>query len=151
MPSYTTVKAKNLSTGQPFIFEVSQEDLDLFERQKQAAKDRTSMFLFSEEDAISYFEFTLFPAFNEVVCIFFKNGLTGELLIQILQEFGIEDQTFIQKLLEDPDYISSIQPWFTGITGDGARASRTLGMVYEATSRFYTEKVNSSPLHPDLL
>lgn len=151
MPTYATIRAKNLSTGQPFTFEVSQEDLDLFERQKQAVKDRRSMFLFSEDEAVSYFEFGLFPAFQEVRKIFLENGLTDELLTQILREFGIEDQTFIQKLLEDSDYISSIQGWFTGIAGEGVRASRTLGVVYEATRRFYTEKVNNLPLHPDLL
>ena len=150
MPTYTTIRAKNLGTGQPFTFEVSQEDLDLFERQKQAAKDHRSMFLSSEEEAFSYFEFTLFPAFHEVVKIFLENGLTDELLTQILREFGVEDQVFIQKLLEDSDYISSIQPWFTGIAGEGVRASRTLGIVYEATQRFYTEKVTDLPLHPDL-
>jgi hypothetical protein len=151
MPVYTTVRAKNLSTGQPFTFEVSQEHLDLFERQKKSAKEGRSWFLNNEEEAISYFEFTLFPAFNQVVHIFLTNGLTDQLLTQILREFGIEDQTFIHKLLEDSDYISSIQPLFTGIAGEGVRASRTLGIVYEATRRFYTAKVNTLPLHPDLL
>ncbi len=135
MPTYTTVRAMNLSTGQPFTFEVPQEKLDLFERQKQAAKDRTSMFLSSEEQAISYFEFSLFPAFNDVIKIFFEDGFTIGLLTQILREFGVADETVIQKLLENSDYISKIRPWFSGITNDGARAARTLGIVHEATRR----------------
>ncbi len=149
MPAYSTTRAINLSTRQPFIFEVSQEDLDLFEQQKKAAKNGTSMFLFSEEDAISYFEFSLFPAYNKVVGIFLANGLTDELLTQILNEFGVEDPTLVRKLLKDSDYVSSIRPWFAGIAGDGARASRTLGIVYEATQRLCTEKTISLPLHPD--
>ncbi len=136
MPKYTTIRAINLSTGLPFTFDVSQEDLDLFEGQKRAAKDRTSLFLFSEEEAISYFEFCLFPAYHEVRKIFLENGLTTELLIQILREFGVEDQTFIQKLLEDSDYISSIQGWFTGIAGEGVRASRTPGYRLRSNSPF---------------
>jgi hypothetical protein len=150
MPIYTTVLAKNLSTSEPFAFEVSQAELDLFERMKQAVKDGRSRFLFSEQEAISYFEFTLFPAFHKVIAIPFQKGLTDDLLIQILQEFGIRDEVFIRKLLEDSDYISSLQPWFIGIAGEGLRASRTLGIVYEATRRLYTEKVTNLPLHPDL-
>ena len=148
MPTYTTIRAKNLSTGQPFIFEISQEELDHFERMKEGVRERRSMYLFSEEEAVRVFEFSLFPAYHKVANIFL-HGFTNELLTQILQEFGIEGQMFIQKLLEDSDYVASIQPWFTGIAGEGIRASRTLGIVYEATQRFYTKKVNNLPLHPD--
>jgi hypothetical protein len=151
MPTYTTIRAKNLSTGEPFAFEISQADLDLFERYKQSVRDRKSFFLFSQEEAISYFEFTRFPAYHEIAKIFLANGLTPELLTQILREFGIEDRTFIQKLLDDSDYIASIEPWFTGIAGEGIRAYRTLVIVYEATKRFYTPKTSNLPLHPDLI
>ncbi len=150
MPTYTTVRSKNLRTGQPFTFEVPQEDLDLFERQKQMAKEHKSMFLSSEEEAVSYFEFTRFPACEKMLKIFLANGLTDELLTEILRGFGVEDPTFIRKLLEDKDYISNIRPWFSGIAGDDSRASKTLEIVYKATQRFYTEKVTNLPLHPDL-
>ena len=151
MPTYTTVLAKNLSTGEPFTFEVSQEDLDLFGRQKKCAKEGTSMFLSSEEEAIAYFEFCLFPVCQRVMRIFLQNGLTDELLIQILREFGIEDPALVRKLLDDKDFISSIKPWFSGIAGEDVRASRTLSIVYKALQRLYTEKVTNEPLHPDLL
>ncbi len=151
MPTYTTAKVRNLSTGHPFVFEVSQDTLDYFERMKEGVRERRSMYLSSEEEAVLIFEFSLFPVYHEVAKIFLKNGFTNELLTQILREFGIEDQTFIQKLLDDSDYVRSIQPWFTGIAGEGIRASRTLGIVYEATQRLYTEKINNLPLHPDLI
>ncbi len=149
MPTYTTTLVKNLRTGQPFVFEVTQDDLNLFECQKQRAREHTSMFLSNEEEAFQYFEFGLFPACGKVMKIFLRDGFTPELLTQILREFGVEDPVFIQKLLENQDYISSIRPWFSGIAGEDARATRTLGIVYEATRRFYTAEVDDSPLHPD--
>ncbi len=151
MPAYSTVGSCHLSTGKPFVFEIAQADLDLFERMKQAAKDGRSWYLSSEEEAVLYFEFTLFPAYQKIVKMGLENGLTEELLAQILRDFGIEDQTLIRKIMEDSDYVSSIQSWFTGIAGEGVRASRTLRIVYEATQRLYSEKVTSLPLHPDLI
>lgn len=151
MFTYTTIRALNLSTGEPFTFEVTREFLDLFEHQRRKAREFKSWYLSSEEEAVSYFEFSLFPAFEKVVRIGFSNGFTAELFAEILRDFGITDVVFINKLLEDKAFMSSIQPFFAGITCDGVRAARTLAAVYEATKRLYTEKTDSSPLHPDLL
>jgi hypothetical protein len=139
MPTYSTVIVTNLTNGLPFNFEVSPESLNRFEYQKKLIKDgKASPMLGTLEKLTRAFEFSLFPTFKQLLNIFFEDGFSDELLTQILQEFGIEDKSFIHKLLEDEDYISRVKPWFEGITHDGERAARTLMIVYDETKRFYS-------------
>jgi DNA-binding transcriptional MerR regulator len=136
MPKYTTKYVKNLSTGEPFTFEVSDDTLKYFEDQKGLIEAGTAPVLGSIEDLTKIYEFSFFPAYRELLKIWTENGFTIELITQILREFGVED-SFIQKLLEDEEYTSRIIPWFEGITYDGGRASRTLAIVYKQTKSYY--------------
>lgn len=137
MPTYTTQYVKNLKTGKSFTFEVTNEKLKRFEYQTKLVETGQAPMLGSLENLIQVFEFTLFPAYQELLKIWFDNGFTIELITQILSEFGA-DESFIQKLLEDEDYISQIEPWFEGITCDGERSSRTLKIVYNLTKSYYS-------------
>ena len=139
MPVYITQYAKNLKTGEPFTLEVTDEKLKRFEHQKELIKAGRAPMLGNLDNVTQVFEFTLFPAYQELLKIWFDNGFTPELIAQILTDFGM-DQEFIQKLLEDDDYISQTAPWFEGITCDGERASRTLKIVYDQTKSYFSTK-----------
>ncbi len=139
MPTYTTVILTNLSTGLPFTFEVTQEKLERFQHHTNMVKTGSAGKLGDLNKLTRAYELSMFPSFQTLLCIFFENGFTNELLIQILNEFGV-NKFFIQKLLKDEQYISSIKPWFEGITSDAERATRTLGIVYDQTKSFYTIK-----------
>lgn len=141
MPSYSTVVLTNLSTGLPFTFEVPRETLDYFERQLRMIKKGEAPMLGNPYQLTRTYELSMFPSSKKLSEIFFENGFNGKLLTQILQEFGVEDKVFIEKLLADEDYISIIRPWFEGISGDGERAAATLWVVYNETKSFYSVKV----------
>lgn len=137
MPTYTTEYVKNLTTGEPFTFEVSGETLERFERQKELIRTGKSYMLGSIESLTKSYEFSFFPAFEEVLKIWFDNGFTTELITQILEGFGVTEP-FIQKLLEDDKFISQTKPMFEGITCDGGRAATTLNIVYDVIKSHYS-------------
>ena len=89
------------------------------------------------EEVTKTYEFSFFPAYQELLKIWFENGFTIELITQILTDFGVTEP-FIQRLLEDADFISSTKQWFGGITCDGERASRTLRVVYDVTKSYFS-------------
>lgn len=131
---YITEHALNLSTGEPFSFEVSDEKIEGLERRKKMVEEEQRVF-FDPEELVPLFEFSLFPAFEDLLNIFFGNGFSVELLRKILEDFGVEEES-IQRLLQDSDYIAYIKPWFEGITCDGSRAARTLVIVHRVTKRY---------------
>ena len=138
MPTYTTEYIKNLSTGEPFIFEVSTESLERLELQKRLVGEGRAPFLASTvEELVKNFELSCFGAFDKIVEIFIDNGFTIELITKILQDFGVSE-SFIRKLLEDDAFISRMKPWFEGITCDGGRAIRTLAVVYDSVKAFFS-------------
>lgn len=139
MSTYTTQYVKNLSTGEPFILEVDDEVISRLELQKKRVKAGKSspMLGRSVEELTKTYEFSFFPAFNEVLQIFIEDGFTTELITKILKDFGVSEP-FIQKLLEDEDFISQVKPWFSGITSDGGRAVRTLAVVYNSAKSYFS-------------
>lgn len=138
MPTYTTEYIRNLSTGEPFVFEVPQETLDRFELQKKVVAAGDSPLLGKDIRSFTEnFEVSLFPARKVLLKIWTENGFTTELILQILRDFGVAE-SFIEKLLEDRDYLSKITPWFGGITRDGGRATRNLKAVYDITQSYFS-------------
>ena len=138
MPTYTTEYIKNLSTGEPFIFEVSTKSLERLELQKRLVEEgRAPMLGSTVEELKKNFELSCFEAFNKIVEIFIDNGFTTELITKILQDFGVSEP-FIRKLLEDDAFISKMKPWFEGITCDGGRAIRTLAVVYDSVKAYFS-------------
>lgn len=130
MPTYTTEYVKNLSTGEPFTFEISAETLGRLQYQRKMIVEGSAPMLGSLENLTTIYEFSFFSAYKELLKIWTENGFTVELITQILEDFGVTEP-FIQKLLEDDKFISDTRPWFEGITCDGERASRTLKVVYD--------------------
>jgi hypothetical protein len=138
MPTYTTEYVKNLSTGKPFVFEVSTESLERLKLQKRlVGEGRAPMLASTVEELVKNFELSCFGAFDKIVEIFINNGFTTELITKILQDFGVSEP-FIRKLLEDDAFISRMKPWFEGITCDGGRAIRTLAVVYDSVKAFFS-------------
>jgi hypothetical protein len=137
MPTYTTQYVKNLSTGEPFAFEVTDKWLERFELQKGLIETGNSLMLGTLKNLTEMHEFSFFPAYNKLLEIWNENGFTTELITQILNEFGVHE-SFMPKLLGDEDYISKLKPWFEGITCDGERASRTMRMVYSQTASYHS-------------
>ncbi|MES3031131.1 MAG: hypothetical protein V4697_01820 [Patescibacteria group bacterium] len=138
MPLYTTEYVKNLSTGKPFTLCVTGTSLERLECQKGclAATGKTPLGT-RVEGLVRTYEFSFFASYHEVLKIFWDTGFTPELLTQILQEFGVKE-TFIEKLLEDEEYISKARPLFKGITCDGERAADTMKAVYDLTKGYYS-------------
>lgn len=143
MPTYKTEYVKNLSTGEPFTFEVPERELERLENQKKLIAAGQAPMLGDIKDLIEIYEFSFFPAYKELLKIWFENEFTTELITQILSNFGATE-SFIQRLLEDEEYISEVKPWFEGITCDGERASRAMKMVYEQTKSYYSLCSNPS-------
>jgi len=130
MPTYTTQYVKSFSTDKPFVFEVTGKALDVLELQKRNVEaGRAPLLGHSVEELVKNFEFSLFPSFKDVLEIFFENGFSFDLITKILRDFGA-DETLIQELVRNKNFVSQIQPWFSGITGDGGRAVRTMNIVY---------------------
>lgn len=137
MPTYTTKYVKNLCTGESFTFEVPDEKLERLKYQKELVKSRRAPMLGSEEELTKTYEFSFFPSYQELLKIGFNNGFTLELIIQILTDFGLTEP-YIQRLIEDNEFISNTKPWFKGIIGDGERASRTIRVVYDVTKSYFS-------------
>lgn len=136
MPTYTTTIIKNVSTGEPFVFEVSDEDLSGFETRKESVRRGVSPLLPRTVDELTrHFELARFPTFNEVLGIFMENGFSRGLLERILLDFGAPAGT-IRNILRNNRIISELEPWFAGITCDGGRACRTMSLVYSVASRY---------------
>lgn len=136
MPTYITQHVKNLTTGEPFTFEVPQESLDRLERQKRYIEaGEASPLLGTVESLTESYKFSLFPCYEEVRKIFFQNGYTPELAAQILTEFGLTEPS-VSRLIDDPKFVQSVIGWFEGITQDGERTSRTLKIVYHAAKQY---------------
>jgi len=132
MPTYTTQYLKSFSTDKPFTFEVTDSDLKRLELQKRNVEaGRAPLLGHSVEELVRNFEFSLFPSFRDVLEIFFENGFSFDLITKILRDFGA-DETFIQELVRNKNFVSPIKPWFSGIIGDGGRAIRTMSLVYTA-------------------
>ena len=146
MPTYTTQYLKSFSTDKPFTFEVTDEDLKRLELQKRNVEaGRAPMLGHSVEELVRNFEFSLFPSFRDVIKIFFENGFSSDLASKILRDFGA-DESFIQELLRNRDFVLQVHPWFSGITGDGGRAIRTMGMLYGTALKCWKSgAVNISP------
>lgn len=129
----------NLSTGKPFQFEVPDERFARWEFQRNLFREGRGSPLLgnSLEEVIAMQECYLFPGFQELLKIFFKNDYTKELMTKILLGFGV-NEPFIQKLLEDREYVGYVEPLFQGITGDGGRASKTLVIIYNETKKYFS-------------
>ena len=138
MPQYTTTVLKNLSTGKPFVFEVSDDDYNRFEIQKEMVRTGRYPRLVSFDEFIKEHELSLFSTFAEVMKIFFENGFSEKLLADILRDFGLSEGE-IRKMCKDKLLIADLKPWFEGITGDGGRAARTMMIVYGAASSRYID------------
>ena len=141
--SYVTVYVMNIDTGKPFIFDVPCKILERLEQQKSfVSKGQAPLLGDSVVELVEGFEFSLFPAYKEVLKIFLRNGFTIELITKILRDFGA-GEPFIQELLKDRTFTSRMIPWFEGIARDGERATRTLKVVYaEALSRWKSGAVD---------
>ncbi len=138
MPKYTTTVIKNLSTGQPFVFEVSDDDLKSHEVRKESARRGISPLLPSVEEVVKNFEISRLPTFDRVLGIWIENGFSEKLFADILKDFGLSAGE-IRKMCRDKLLISDLKPWFQGITCDGGRAARTMMIVYGAASSRYID------------
>ena len=136
MAKYTTEFVRNLTTGEPLIFDVPDEELEMLARQKVQLEIGTLFFCDTEKDLVLGFEFSLFSAFEEIRKIFSQNGFTEEILTNLLEEFGVEE-VIVKKILEDEKFLSAVRPWFEGIACDGERAARTIKIVYCRTLQFF--------------
>ncbi len=139
---YTTRSITNLFDGKPFSLEVPPEKMARLEKAIKYAESGAPM-SYTKETFMRIWEFSLFPSYQELLKIWMENGYTPKLMAQILKDFGIPDD-FAQKLLEDEKFIEGLRGWFEGITCDGERASRTLGMVYDAIAQHFSIKEHSS-------
>ena len=135
---YTTTIVTNILTGEHFTFEVKDEVIACFERQKALIRSGGAPALGTIEDLTCIYEFGFFPSYEEVIKIFFENGYTDELALQILSEFGITEE-ISQVLLDDSSFVKAVKPWFEGVTCDGVRASRTIATVYNAAKSRITK------------
>jgi len=136
--TYTTIYIKNLFTDQPITFdEVPEETMIFFEKQKELIRSGQAPMLGTVESLTRSRELSFFPAYQELLKIFFKNGYTDELMSQILHEFGVP-RNYAEKLLEDENFVSQLKPWFEGITCDGSRAAITLGIIYDTVKDCFT-------------
>jgi hypothetical protein len=142
MPIYTTEIVKSLGNGESFDFIISNDDYRKFYERKEKAKERQNLFM-TLKDFIEMYEFSLFSSFQKVVKIFSGKEFDVSLLIQILTEFGI-NENFIEKLIADPLYMENIESWFEGICCDGERAARTLKMVYRHTEKYFNPDAETS-------
>lgn len=130
MLDYITEYVKNISTGRPFTFTVSEEALERLEMQKHMVQaGRAPMIGRSVPELVENFEFSQFPAYKDLLKIFVANGFSTDLITKILQNFGASE-SFIRELLRHKKFIPSVKPWFEGITCDGGRAIGTLRIVY---------------------
>ncbi|MEI6191418.1 MAG: hypothetical protein WCP24_03600 [bacterium] len=130
MSTYTTQYLKSFSADKPFVFEVTEKALELLELQKRNVKaGRAPLLGHSVEELVRNFEFSLFPSFKDVLEISFENGFSFDLITKILCDFGA-DESLIQELIRNKDFVLPIKPWFSGIIGDGGRAIRTMDLVY---------------------
>lgn len=136
---YSTQYVINLYTGEPFCFDVADREIERLEERKQAVTAGKAPLYRSVEEAVTSFELSLFPAYKELLKIFIKTGYTEKLITQILTDFGLQPP-FIQKLLEDHQYVHTIRPWFEGITCDGGRAIQTLRIVHKTTKEYFSLK-----------
>lgn len=130
MPVYTTQHIKNLSTGKPFTFEISDDEAVRLERWKSLIASGKALTVRSTKEIILAKEFSFFPAYKDIFKIWINNGFTMELITRILKDFGVTDD-FAEKLLSDAKFIEDVRPWFAGITHDGSRVSRVLQVVYD--------------------
>ncbi len=130
MPTYTTEYVKNISTGEPFTFEVTEEKLKRLETQKRMVQAGSAPLLGSSVvELVENFEFSQFPAYEDLLKIFVANGFSTDLITKILQGFGA-NESFIRELLRNKEFISRVMPWFEGIACDGGRVIGTLRIVY---------------------
>jgi hypothetical protein len=136
---YETEHIKNLFTGKPFVLEVSPKNMAQFQRVKEMIRLGKIKPDTSEEELLMIWELSFFPSYQEILKIFFENGYSDELMSKILRDFGVPDD-FAQKLIEDKEFIEGLKDWFEGITWDGERASRTLKLVYDAVSEYFSVK-----------
>lgn len=135
MPTYTTQYVKNLTTGEPFTFEVPDKKLQRLEHQKMSiATDGPSQFG-TVESLTEEYEFSFFPSYEKVREIFFDDGYSNELITQILTEFGVPE-TAVTQLINNPNFVREVRKWFRGITCDGERTIRTLKIVYAAAKKY---------------
>lgn len=128
MPTYKTEYVRNLTTGAPFIFVVSDEKFNFLMEEKRRK---------SPDSEVLLWEFSLFSSYDVILHIFRGNGYTPELMTQILTDFGLQE-SLISRLLGDDDYLANTIPWFSDIVHEGERAARTLGIVYDAVRKYYS-------------
>lgn len=136
---YTCESVSNLQTGEPFVFDVEESRLSLFEHNKGVLKrlveegDKKAPFRLS--CLVRNFEFSFFPAYEDLLEIMFDNGYTPELATKILTDFGLSNESVVG-ILADPNFERSVRGWFESITCDGDRATRTLEIVYRSAKNF---------------
>lgn len=135
---YTTEYVVNLSDGRSFQCELPEERIDRWFSQRRLVTQGNGSPLLgnSYEEVASLQEIALFPGYQELLTMWFKNGYTEELMTKILVGFGVKEP-LISKLLEDKKYVKYVKPWFSGITNDGGRASRTLLKIYNKTKQYF--------------
>lgn len=130
MSTYITKYVKNILSGEQFKLEITDRDLERLEKQKVlVGAGQAPMLASSVEQLVEDFEFSKFPAFQDLLGIMFDNGFSPELATKILSDFGANEQ-LVRELLENNGFVSRVKPWFSGITCDGGRAVRTLRIVY---------------------
>ena len=140
MPTYTTKYVMNLTTGEPFTFEVPEKVFERLNLQRGLIESGQAPTLGSVQELTTNYEFSFFPSFEKVRGIFFRNEYTNELAIEILTDFGLTAE-FAERVVSDEGFVSSAKPWFEGITCDGSRASRTMNRVYDLAKSYFSTKI----------
>lgn len=137
MYNYRTFQILNLSTSQPFEFSINFKEVRRHHKNlKHIVVPRNTdrgIHLFlkycSPQRETSYFELLMFPIYEEFLKVMFHPRDPNSLLMECLRQFGASDEQ-IEKLMNNPRFVSSAMSYFEGITCDGERSLRTMRHVY---------------------
>ena len=141
-----TIHVLNLTTGQPFEFDVPEKKLNQFEHFKQRQSSSDGPDSKAVRKLTEEFEAGLFPSHEEVRGIFLHNGYTDELVAKILFDFGVLlDEAVL--IIRNERFHRTVYPCFKGIAHDSGRATRALRHVYNS-ALYYKKQLK---LHAELL
>lgn len=128
---YTTVRLRNLTTGESFEFEVPDEKLREFELLKQRQMGHDGPDTRAIQRVTEDFESGLFPSHREVGLIFVKNSYTDELVAKILLDFGVLLDEAVS-IVKNKRFYRNVFACFQGVSCDSGRAARVLRKVYDS-------------------
>jgi hypothetical protein len=126
---YKTTQIIHLGTGKPFTFEVSPERLGLMKQGRVKVKAGKLPIPHTEQEFVTAWELSLFPAFENIRLIGHGNGYKDALMRKIAQDFGLSSGA-TDALLNNKEFIRDLQPWFIEIMHQRERAITTMSVIY---------------------